>query len=784
MITSSADASPVQTKLPRDFRFWARVALGCAAVSYAFLAGFHTLQDFDLGWQLASGRWVAQHHRISSTDVFSYTAAGQPWIYPVLSGGIFYVTFLAGGYALLTWLGALASAGTTALLLRKSNLAIAALALVAAPLLANRTLPRAEMFTTILFAAFLALLWRQYRTGNARLWLLPVLMLFWVNLHPGFVAGVALCAGYVLLGTLDLPFPAKRAAALARLRRAWPWLAATCAVTVLNPWGPFIYAALVRQQHAQALHNLWVVEWESVPISWASLHQAMDGRDPQSSFWWLMIAAVLGTALAIWRKQLGCALLLAGSAVLAVQHVRLQALFACVVVMVGGSNIDEFARATFQSCEKNIHTPRAKNAREMGHPSRVPRFNAAASLVLLGALVFLIGVRCVDLVSNRYYLRSNQLASFGTGLSWWFPERAVDFVEREKLPANIFNGYSLGGYLTWRLFPAYPDYIDSRALPFGPELFFRAYDLASKPPDSASWQQEADARGINTILVPLSRHEGMTLFPQLHAFCRSRTWRPVYLDEVSAIFVRATAQNNALLDRLQINCDTAILKPSGAQASKVARFNFWANAGGVLYSLERYQEALEDLDRAQGIFGENASVHLYRGLVLEQLGRAQEAEPEFRTSLSLEPSDEAWLDLGLFYLGQRRYQEAADVFRRSAESSSRPHQMWMMLGQADLQMHQPQPALEAFDKAVASSPFHDEGESLGASFNSLVATGRAKAWYQLGDIAQAVSFQEEAVELEPQDGKLWLGLSNLYEVQGRVTKAAEARLRANSLGAH
>jgi len=36
----------------------------------------------------------------------------------------------------------------------------------------------------------------------------------------------------------------------------------------------------------------------------------------------------------------------------------------------------------------------------------------------------------------------------------------------------------------------------------------------------------------------------------------------------------------------------------------------------------------------------------------------------------------------------------------------------MMLGQADLQMRQPQPALEAFDKAVDSSPFSAEGESL------------------------------------------------------------------------
>jgi hypothetical protein len=86
-------------------------------------------------------------------------------------------------------------------------------------------------------------------------------------------------------------------------------------------------------------------------------------------------------------------------------------------------------------------------------------------------------------------MRSTQLSLFGTGLSWWYPERAVEFLQREKLPGNVFNGYSLGGFLTWRLFPEYRDYIDSRALPFGPQLFFRAYQLSVEPPDAPAWHQ-------------------------------------------------------------------------------------------------------------------------------------------------------------------------------------------------------------------------------------------------------------------------------------------------------
>ncbi len=353
---SEPDACPDHSPIQR----YAAPFLAAIAVIYALLAGLHTLQDFDLGWQLATGRWILQHHKIFSTDVFSYTAQGAPWIYPALSGVIFYLAYLAGGYSLLSWMGAAACAATTALLLRRDNIATDALALIAVPLIANRTQPRAEMFTTILFAAFLSILWRHYLAGHANLtrsrWtlrLLPILMLLWVNLHPGFIAGLALCGCYVLVEILELPFPDKRAAARARLQRAWPWLALTAVVTLFNPWGIFVYRALARQQQAQHLHNLWIVEWEGVHPSWNSLRQAIALRDPQSAFWWLLAIALLSAGIALWRKRWGAAALLLASVYFAVQHVRLEALFACVAVIIGGSMLEGPGKPQRLRCRRN-----------------------------------------------------------------------------------------------------------------------------------------------------------------------------------------------------------------------------------------------------------------------------------------------------------------------------------------------------------------------------------------------------------------------------------------------
>ncbi len=81
---------------------WVRYSLAAIALVYAFFAGLKTVADFDLGWQLATGRYILQHLVIPSADVFSYTAHGNPWMYPPFSGMIFYLLFLVGGYTALS----------------------------------------------------------------------------------------------------------------------------------------------------------------------------------------------------------------------------------------------------------------------------------------------------------------------------------------------------------------------------------------------------------------------------------------------------------------------------------------------------------------------------------------------------------------------------------------------------------------------------------------------------------------------------------------------------------
>jgi hypothetical protein len=137
---------------------WVRTLLVGIALVYAFLAGLHTVSETDLGWQMATGRYIVQHHQIPSTTLFTYTVPGSMWIYPPLSGVIFYLLYLMGGYSALSWFSALACAATVALAVWRGGRVTAALAILAVPAIAFRAVPRADLFTTVLFAAVLVLL--------------------------------------------------------------------------------------------------------------------------------------------------------------------------------------------------------------------------------------------------------------------------------------------------------------------------------------------------------------------------------------------------------------------------------------------------------------------------------------------------------------------------------------------------------------------------------------------------------------------------------------------------
>ena len=757
---------------------WLRISLVAIALAYAFLAGLRTVADFDLGWQLATGRYILQHHLIPSTEVFSYTAHGNPWLYPPFSGVIFYLLYLAGGYAALSWLSALACCATVAILAGQGTRTSAALAIVAVPAIAFRTVPRAELFTTILFAAFTAILWNHYQGHRARLFLLPLLMLAWVNLHTGFVAGLALVVAYFVLEFCDLPFAARRAAALDSMRRALPWLLASFAATLLNPWGWRIYQAIGRQNAMSQLHTDFIGEWSGVHFSSAVWGQVFSVRDPAGADWWLLAAAALAIVATIPRKEIGPAIILALGAYASLTHIRLQALFAILVCIVGG---------TILSRELRFYTAPAPSAdgapASIDRAPRRPLVPYRASWAIAGLLALLAGIRVTDLITDRYYLWSGQIALFGAGESWWFPERAAGFLLEEHLPGNVFGDYNLGGYLTWRLGPEYPDYFDGRFIPFGSGLFFRHRALVGLPLDSPEWRQEASERNIQTVIFSAARFGGLGNFP-LQADCESRDWSPVYLDGVAVIFVRNIPGNASLVHRLAIDCKKGPIPVPTASADATSdpiswrasaeRFQSLMNRASIDYLLSGDAEAADDLSHAQAIFADDPNLHLLHGQLAQAHNQRAEAEQEYQASVRLRPTDVAWYALASLYAAGGRYSDAVHALRESAALSQVDYDRYRALGKVYLLMDDPQNALSAFEEAARRSPVQGLGKDPDPEFSARIAEGTAAAYRKLGKLDLAIAAQQKAVDLTPGAAGRWQVLAELYQSQGRSSQAAEA----------
>ena len=117
--------------------------------------------------------------------------------------------------------------------------------------------------------------------------------------------------------------------------------------------------------------------------------------------------------------------------------------------------------------------------------------------------------------------------------------------------------------------PERRDYIDGRGIPFGLERIGSEIQLRQSPPDSDLWQQEVSRHNINTVILPIGRYQG-NQFIRLPDFCSSKIWALVYMDEVAAVFVRRTPENEALIQRFPLNCATAPL-PAQAPANNRGR---------------------------------------------------------------------------------------------------------------------------------------------------------------------------------------------------------------------
>jgi tetratricopeptide (TPR) repeat protein len=160
------------------------------------------MNQVDLGWQVAQGRWITQHAALYSRDVFNYPNLGHPVIneYPLFEV-VLYLAWSLGWWGPCL-LAALAFAALVGVLLRSTRLldlqdsSLAAIAIGLMLLFFQIAFPLRPHLATYLGVTVLgAFLLRHREAENwTRIWPMALLQIAWTNCHSGFVLGPAMVA--------------------------------------------------------------------------------------------------------------------------------------------------------------------------------------------------------------------------------------------------------------------------------------------------------------------------------------------------------------------------------------------------------------------------------------------------------------------------------------------------------------------------------------------------------------------------------------------------------------
>jgi hypothetical protein len=412
-------------------------------VTFAFIFIYHTypLGLSDFWWHLNTGRWIWTHGAMPSEDPFLFSSispldARASLIlrgYP-LSQLIFFGSYsLGGAYALVMLKGLLMTLfyGLLWNYFRRSGLhSITALTIVGLlPLLFFRFDElRPQVFSFIftllvlqLVEAMLACA-RRGRSIKQYMFLLPVIMLLWANLHRGFIIGIGILFVYLFSEWITR----KKSPNLLSdntFRRLLILTIISTAISFVNPvgltatWASFTeVAGPFSQVIDEFLGTLRYFEFIGM-----------------KHIGYLVLATAVVPALALllkWRElSLAHGLLVAAFLAAGIMSFRFSLLMAAVVLAIA---VIYFARD-------------------------LNRWLASAR----GITMILLWCLATGLLANSALSRTSLFtAPLETGV---IPSAAVDYLIQAKPAGNVYNFFEYGGYLSWRLYPQ-KIFIDQRNL--------------------------------------------------------------------------------------------------------------------------------------------------------------------------------------------------------------------------------------------------------------------------------------------------------------------------------
>lgn len=359
---------------------------------------------------------------------------------------------------------------------------------------------RCQLFSFLFFTVFLYLL-ELARGGKSKyLWLMPLIMIFWNNLHGGCVSGIGLIIIYVLGEFLNRK-PIKQ--------YIYP-LVATVAVLLINPWGISYIKFLLE---ANLMQRPDVSEWFGL-FSKFFLFKYI-------KFKIFALILILIEVYTIVKQFLSKnvnfdytkLLVVVITLFLAIQHVKL---IPFAVISMTCFLYDDFY-SVFNSLTRNL-------------------FNKISQIKDF-IIYFII---MIFAVANIYLKISTPLVNFSR-----YPVLAVEFIKVNNIKGNLLLNFGLSSYAGYKLYPNNKIFIDGR---YEEVYYVEMMPLLRKfYTVSTDWNEILKKYPPDVMIIE-------RYYPVSEVLSKDKTWKAVFTDNLYVVFVKSkNAQKTYKKPRLDIN---------------------------------------------------------------------------------------------------------------------------------------------------------------------------------------------------------------------------------------
>jgi len=684
---------------------------------FIFLFCITKVADPDIGWWIKSGEYIFTQRNIPLKDIFTYTVPERVWVIQGwLATVFFYLIYSVTGIEGLTIFKALLIVLTFMVLLKlmlrkKMSYPLSILLLTLAVLLARHRFifaSRPLIFKYPFMVLFLYLL-SDYvenveepsKSKKRLLLLLPVLMLFWTNLHGSFYAGYIIICAFIG-GEFVKNLVLHRKIIDRKLGFLLFVLLLTVVVSLVNPYGLYLHQWNVELFTKTSLLRT-IVNEEFLPPSITDY----------PLFWFSLILISVSFLFTLRKFNRTTFFLFLPFAYLAVKGVRYIGLFAVTSAPVLGENLNLLFRS------ERIRRLSAKI-----QPFIIDRtywIRIFTNILLLLLMVYLF----------FFIFSPRREFKWGLGIQRGYtPDGAIEFVEKNGISGNLYNSEEFGGYIIWRWYPQR-------------KIFILGDNLLCE--DIRAQVYQNDITGVETLFEKYKVNYILKSYqtPPLEGYYLSRgNWKLVYWDNIALVYLRDNKANKEIIKKYVYKyVDPLSFDFSFAQT--LARHNF-------------AQKAIEELQRNIAENPNNFKAYLFLGYLYESLNRSEEALLAYLKVKQLQPFAsyihyQLGLYLGKLYLEKNPHQAIKELSLQR-KYLSKNAELEFYLGTAYYFLGNYKMAMKKFNSSLKLNPQQ-----------AVVNSNLGFLYFDLARYREAIEKFEKAIAIDPNYPDPYYGLAIVYE---------------------